>query len=198
MNLKEELEKIEEEEREQEVEDIERLRNWETDDKIKGLYQRVNAIIEHIDKEEKATPEEEELWDCGYSEGYEDGVNSVMNDNRKEIEARKEELAKEGTSSEYVKGYEDGFKALAEHLRDDIDQSMANKQEMRLIHIIGALEKGLTIKIPQPPDLASIISQTQPGGKKEKTEGEPKEKDIDSAKSTKDRVLGLGRAVGDV
>jgi hypothetical protein len=215
MSLKDELGNIEIEEEEMEEEG--RLREID-------LHRRIRVIAEHIDKEEeKATAEEEELWDCGYSEGYEDGVHSVISDNRKEIEAiekvlgipvpsqnltslshaiqnfmgnepRKEELDKVGTSSEYAKGYEDGIKLLSEKMRVGITQAREKNEE-----IIEMIEKELGR--PTTLDLATIISETQSEGEKETPEepGEQRgEKEPDETKSTKNRVLGLGRAVGDV
>ena len=199
-NLKEELENIEIEESEMDEED--RLRKIE--ESMYWLHRKIKAIAEYIDsREEKTTSEEEELWDCGYSEGYEEGKNSVISDNRKEIEARKEESAKEGTSSEYSKGYADGVKNLARKMRDDIDKSLENKKEL-----IEKLEEVLSIQMPPFADIATIMSQIQTAiaqqeqANKKETSGEPGEqrgeKEPDETKSTKNRVLGLGRRTGDV
>lgn len=191
-SLKEELENVEIEEAEMDEED--RLRKIE--ESMYWVHRKIKVIAEYIDKEEKATPEEEELWDCGYSEGYEDGVNSVLSDNKKEMEAIekvlgipvpsenltsllhaiqnfmgnesiKEELAKVGTSSEYAKGYADGVKNLAERVRGDTDQTKANIAA--IAH--EAIQKALGKEVAE-----------------ERKESE----------TEKNRVLGLGREIEDV
>ena len=184
MTLKDELENIEIEEAEMDEED--RLRK--TEESMYWLNRKIKAIAEYIDKEEeKATPEEEELWQDGFDTGWYECEKHAKN----KAEVTKEE----GASSEYGKGYKDGAEALAEKLRVEIDQSMANKKE--LIEVLG---KALSIKMPSFEDAQTIISQMQPASKKETTDETTDEtaKERDEPKSAKNRVLGLGRSIGDV
>lgn len=180
MSLKEELENIEIEEEEMEEEG--RLR--EIEEAIYGLHRRIRVIAEHIDKEEeKATAEEDGLWQDGFDTGWDECEKRVTN----KAEVTKEE----GTSSEYASGYKDGAEALAEKLKVEIDKSMENKKE--LLEVLG---KALSIKMPSFGDAQTIISQIQQASKKETTEGEPKE--AKEKETTKSRALGLGRTVGEV
>ena len=179
MNLKEELAKLEEEEIEEEQDEIELIREQETRDKITGLYRRIAVIVEYIDKteedpmqqfetlrakelglkngnknEKELTIEETRLRELEYElneklhhmydTGFEAGVNYTM----KRVKKKREESA----SREYVKGYEDGVKAISEFIKDDTDK-FPDKD------VIDAIQKALSIKVPS--DLASLISKTQ-------------------------------------
>jgi hypothetical protein len=179
MSLKEELENIEIEEIEMDEED--RLRKIE--ESMYWLNRKIKAIAEYIDKEEKATAEEDGLWQDGFDTGWDECEKRVTN----KAEVTKEE----GTSSEYASGYKDGAEALAEKLKVEIDKSMENKKE--LLEVLG---KALSIKMPSFGDAQTIISQIQQASKKETTEGEPKE--AKEKETTKSRALGLGRTVGEV
>jgi len=55
MGIKEELEKLEEEEAAEEQEEIEQIREQETRDKIAGLYYRIDLIAEYIDNQKGVT-----------------------------------------------------------------------------------------------------------------------------------------------
>ena len=155
MSLKEELAKLEEEEQLTEEED--RLNGIQ--ESIYGLYRRIGVIVEYIDKTEKnekePTIEEQqrarkseyelnEKLHHMYNTGIEAGVNYTMERVKKERE--------ESASSDYVKGYKDGVKAMSEFIKDDTDK-FPDKD------VIDAIQKALSIKVPS--DLASLISKTQ-------------------------------------
>ena len=90
MNLKDELGNIEKKEIEKEDED--RLKRLEGS--ICWIHRRIYAIADYIDKEER------EVWDSGYREGYEDGVNYAIETDREEQKEQggteEPEIAKKG------------------------------------------------------------------------------------------------------
>lgn len=169
MSLKKEIGEIEEEEDWVEQDELELIREQETRDKIAGLYRRIAAIVDYIDKGDKGDKEEEEplteeeMWECGYEAGYEEGGKRAI------MEAAKEQAKEEIPSSEYAKGYEHGVKKMI----DD------NKEE------IEAIEKALGINVPSS-SLTSLLHAIQQGLATTGPKREP------------EKASGLGKKVGDV
>ena len=126
MSLKEEIGIIEEEEEMRDVADLELVREQETRDKIAGLYHRIDVIVEYIDnqtKEETATEEYK-------IRAKELELRALELDLR--IKKRVELLEDQGNekgNSEYVKGYEDGVKAISEKRGSSLKEKTAEEKE---------------------------------------------------------------------
>ena len=114
MSLKEELGKIEQEE-EESTEEEERLR--EIEESIYGLYRRIAVIVEYIDKETRKEEQEIKTIRAKALKLRSLALDLKIKSITKIL--KEQENEKEGTTSEYVKGYEDGVKALSEKIEAD-------------------------------------------------------------------------------
>ena len=114
------------------------------------------------------------MWKCGFDAGYEEGEkHAIMN-------AAKEPAKEESTSSEYVKGYEDGVKALPDKMMDPDNYTM---------EILEAIQSALAIKMPRS-NLRTIIEVLR-------MQNWTKQGEADNAKEL-EKASGLGKKVGDV
>lgn len=143
MSLKEELAELE---REEEIDDREEARLNAMQEDIYRLHRRIAVIVEHIDKgEPKEEPlTEEEMWECGFDAGYEEG------------EKHANKTAREC--------YEDGVRALSEKIGDDIDQAKVHDK-----WIGEAIDKVLSIKTPESVSsgLLELLAMQSLGKKEE-------------------------------
>lgn len=131
MTLKKEIGKIEEEE---ELGEYNR-RLSEIEKNVFGLYHRIAVIVEYIDREtrkEEPTTEEQEIETIRAKarELRSLALDLKIKDITKILKEQKNE--KERTNSEYVKGYEDGAKALSEKMGNSTDQAKEKTEEKKI------------------------------------------------------------------
>lgn len=231
-SIKDELEKIENEEIEMGEED--RLQKIE--ESICWLHRRIRVIAEHIDdkEEEAGGTEEEEVWNSGYSEGYEDGVEigmGVAKETREGDKTKEKEIIEALAWLEHMQ-WMLWSKAVADEVSadrrerwnklrvpynelseadKDKDRDWARRALQTVREMDESYEEGgdieqvrakntATIKriqelLNRPATLENITSQTQSAGDKGTLD---RTDEIKEKESTKNRVLGLGRTIGDV
>lgn len=153
MDLKEEIKKIEEEE--EKNEDLERLRNWEIDGYIKGLYRRVDVIVEYIEKAEIAgnakettTITEQQLREDEqhFRENAKEQAWELRNiELIQEIKELTKQLNKQETTKEsYDRGFQDGVNYAMKTSKETREGEQPNYNK----ELIEAMEKVLSIKVP--------------------------------------------------